>query len=365
MQTLIGITRRAVLFTALAVTLALAGPAAAEKTLRIANMGEPESFDPHKVSGVWTHRILRDIFTGLTTEGQAGEAIAGAAESWTVSGDGTVYTFKIRDHVWSDGKPVTAQDFVFSFRRILLPETAAEYASAINTGKAAAETLGARAIDERTLEVTLRAPTPYFLTQLTHYTAWPVPQHVVEKHGADWTKRDNIVGNGPYLLEEWVPSTHVKLVRNPKFYDPGSVKIDRVVYYPGEDRVAGQKRFRAGEVEIATDFSSDQIDWLHKNLPKETRIAPYLGIYYYPINTSKPPFNDKRIRQAMSLAINREAITDKVLKSGEIPAYSFVPPGTPETEFLQRAPRARQQAHERSWLRQGPASEVHLELQHQ
>ncbi len=198
-----------------------------------------------------------------------------------------------------------------------------------------------------------KAPTPYFLTQLTHYTSWPIAKHVVEKHGEDWVKQGNLVGNGPYMLEEWVPSTHVKLVRNPRFWDAENVRIDRVVFYPGEDRIAGQKRFRAGEVDIATDFSSDQIDWLKENLPAETRIAPYLGIYYYPINTTKPPFDDARVRQALSMAIDREAIAYKVLKSGEIPAYSFVPPGTPnygtpayvpwkDTEYKARVERARQ-----------------------
>lgn len=314
------------------------GTTSDEKVLRVANYGEPESMDPHMVTGTWTHRILGEMFMGLTTEAADGSTVAGAAESWEISDDGTVYTFTIRDHTWSDGTPVTADDFVFSLRRILLPETAAEYASllypiknaeAANNGSASIETIGVRAVDASTFEVTLNAPTPYFLTQLTHYTAWPVPKHIVEKHGNAWSKQDNIVVNGSYLLDDWAPSTHVKLVKNPKFYDADSLNIDRIVFYPGEDRVAGQKRFRAGEVDLATDFSSDQIDWLKENLADETRISPYLGVYYYPINTSKAPFTDPRIRQALSMSIDRDAIAYQVLKSGEIPAYSFVPPGTP------------------------------------
>ncbi len=324
--------------TVAAIVLATtAGAALAETVLRVGNMGEPASLDPHHVSGTWENRIVGDMFLGLTTEGPDGKTVPGAAESWTVSSDGLVYTFKIRDHVWSDGMPVTAHDFVYALRRILLPETAAEYASllytiqgaeAINTGKAAPGALGVRAIDDRTLEITLSGPAPFFTGQLTHYTAYPVPRHVVEKHGKEWIKKENIVSNGAYVLDEWVPNSHIKLVKNPKFYDAASVSIDTVILYPQEDRTAVQRRFRAGEIDIATDFASDQIDWLRANLPNETRIAPYLGIYYYPINTRKPPFSDRRVRQALSMAVDRETIVDKVMKTGEIAAYSFVPPGT-------------------------------------
>jgi len=311
--------------------------ARAETVLRVGNMGEPASLDPHYVSGTWENRIVGDMFLGLTTEGPDGKTIPGAAESWTVSDDGLVYTFKIRDHVWSDGTPVTADDFVYALRRILEPATAAEYASLlytikgaedVNTGKAAPETLGVRAIDNRTLEITLSGPAPFFLGQLTHYTAYPVPKHVVEKYGKEWIKKENIVSNGAYVLDEWVPNSHIKLAKNPKFYAAGSVSIDTVILYPQEDRTAVQRRFRAGEIDIATDFASDQIDWLKANLPTETRIAPYLGIYYYPINTRKAPFSDKRVRQALSMSVDRETIVDKVMKTGEIAAYSFVPPGT-------------------------------------
>jgi oligopeptide transport system substrate-binding protein len=310
--------------------------AQADKFLRVANMGEPNTLDPHIVSGTWENRILGNMFLGLLTEARDGSDMPGAAESWTVDGGGTVYTFKIRDHVWSDGKPVTAGDFVFSLRRVLDPKTAAEYASllypiknseAANTGKADLDAIGVRAIDDQTLEITLEAPTPYFLSQLTHYTAWPVPKHVIENHGDAWTKKANIVSNGAYVLDEYMPNTHVKLVRNPKFYDAANVNIDRIVYFPGEDRTAGLKRFRAGEVDVMTDFSSDQFSWMKENLATETRIAPYLGIYYYPFNTRKPPFDDIRVRQALSMAIDRETIVDKVMGTGEIAAYSFVPPG--------------------------------------
>jgi len=327
---------RPLLFSALFFTLFFAQSALAGGNLRIASMGEPASLDPHKVSGVWESAVIGEMFVGLTAENIKAEPIPGVAKSWTISEDGKTYTFKLRKSNWSDGTPFTANDFVFSMRRILLPETAAEYASllyiikgaeAVNTGKAKPETLAVKALDDLTLEIQLTGPAPYFLELLTHYTAYPVPRHVLEKYGKLWTKPGNMVVNGPYTLVDWVPNTDIKLTKNPKFWDAADVSIDNITFYTQEDRTAVQKRFRAGEIDIALDFSSDQINWLRKNLPKETRIAPYMGVYYYPINTTKKPFTDLRVRKALAMAINREAIVDKVLKTGEIAAYSFVPPG--------------------------------------
>ena len=324
-----------------AATLALAfgsGAALAAGELRIANSGEPDTLDPHHVEGTWEDRIIGDMFMGLTTEAADAKPIPGAAESWEVSDDGTVYTFQLRDHTWSDGTPVTADDFVFALRRILDPAEAAEYASllytiknakALNEGAMAGmEQLGVRAQGPKTLEITLESPTPYFLAQLTHYTAFPVPKHKVEEFGDDWVKPGNIVGNGAYTVVEWLPNTHVKSEKNAAFYDADNVAIDAVYYFPAEERNAATKRFRAGEIDVQYDFASEQIDWLKENLPDETRISPWLGIHYYAINTRKAPFDNPALRQALAMAIDREALTDKVLRTGELPAYSFVPPGT-------------------------------------
>jgi oligopeptide transport system substrate-binding protein len=329
-------TRRALAGAAIG-TLLLGATAQAETVLRIGNVGEPETLDPHGAAGTWENRIIGDMFMGLTTEGPAAETVPGAAESWTISDDGLTYTFKLRDHSWSDGVPVTAEDFAFGLRRILDPGFPAKYASLlypianaelVKTGQEQVEKLGVRAIDERTLEIKLANPTPYFIDQLTHYTAFPVPRHKVEELGADWIKPGNIVSNGAYTVVEWIPNSQITSVKNEKFYDAANVKVDRVVYYPDEDRNAVTKRFRAGEIDYAADFASEQIDWLKENLAAETKISPYLGIYYYPINNKREPFTDVRVRQALSMAIDREAIVDKVLKTGEIAAYSFVPPGT-------------------------------------
>jgi oligopeptide transport system substrate-binding protein len=321
-----------------ALVFGVSGAAFAAGELRIANSGEPDTLDPHHASGVWENRVIGDMFMGLTTEAADGSVIPGAAERWQVSDDGTVYTFTLRDHAWSDGTPVTAGDFVFAMRRILDPAEAAEYASLLYTIKNAKalnegalegmDQLGLRALDARTLEVTLESPTPYFIEQLTHYTAFPLPRHKVEELGSDWVKPGNIVGNGPYTVVEWLPNTHVTAEKNAAFYDAASVSIDIVHFFPSEERNAATKQFRAGEIDIQYDFASEQIDWLKENIPDETRIFPWLGIYYYAINTRNGPFADPAVRQALAMAIAREAITDKVLRTGELPAYSFVPPGT-------------------------------------
>jgi oligopeptide transport system substrate-binding protein len=330
--------RALVLGTAALALVAFAARAEAETVLRIANAGEPKSLDPHKVSGTWENRVVGDMFLGLTTEAADGSTIPGAAESWEVSDDGLVYTFKLRPHTWSDGVPVTSEDFVYSLHRILDPALAAEYASllypiknaeALNSGKMTGmDNLGVRAIDPSTLEITLANPTPYFLAQLSHYTAYPVPKHLIEAKGNDWVKPGTLVGNGPYIVTEWTPNSRIVEVKNDRYYDADSLKVDKVIFVPGEERNAATKQFRAGEIDAQYDFASEQVGFLKENLPKETRIAPYLGIYYYPLNEQRKPFDDARVREALTISIDRSAITDKVLKTGEIPAYSFVPPGT-------------------------------------
>ncbi len=306
-------------------------------TLRIGNMGEPASLDPHFVSGTWESGIVGNLFLGLTTEAADGSIIPGAAKSWTVSDDGLVYTFSLRDHTWSDGKPVTAQDFKLALQRILKPETAAGYASLLytikgaeqyNTGKAGADALAVEAIDEKTLEITLSGPAPYFIAQLSHYTAYPVPAHKIEELGKNWAKDGNMVSNGAFTLSEWTPNAQIRLEKNPRFYDAENVSLDELVFYPQEDRSAVLKRVRAGEVDIQTDFASSDLKWLEKNMPDYVRIAPYLGVYYYPLNLDDEVLKDIRVREALAMTIDRKILTEKVLKTGEIAAYSFVPPGT-------------------------------------
>ena len=300
------------------------------------NSGEPKSLDPHHVEGTWEVNIVGDMLLGLTTEDAEGKPIPGAAESWETSADGLTWTFHLADQQWSDGEPVTADDFVYAWRRILDPKTAAQYASllypfknaeAINAGKMKPEELAARAIDARTLQVDLEHPAPYLAEMMTHQSTYPVPRHVVEAKGDDWTKPGNYVANGPYTLLEWVPNDHVTLVKNPKFYDAGNVHVDRVIFYPTSDASAALKRFRAGELDVQDPLPASQIDWLRANMPETIEIGPYLGVGYYIMNQTRKPFDDVRVREALSLAYDRETITDKIVRLGQTPAYGIVPPG--------------------------------------
>src|SRR5262245_4561581 len=312
--------------------------AAAEKVLRIANMGEPESLDPHKTSTTGEHNILANLFEGLVVQDPKGNVAPGVAEHWSVSDDAVTYTFKLRANAkWSNGEPVTANDFVFSFRRIQDPNMKAQYAEVlypiknaeeVNTGKLPVDQLGVKAVDASTLAITLKAPTPYFLQLLTHTTGLPVNAKAVTEFGNEWLKPGKMVSNGAYMLADVKPQAFIRLTKNPHYWNAGKVTIDAVMFDPSEDRSAVLKRFRAGEFDIVKDLPTDQLGWLKQNMPKELRIAPYAGVYFYTFNTTKPPFNDVRVRQALAMAVNREVLVERITLAGELPAYGFVPDGT-------------------------------------
>jgi oligopeptide transport system substrate-binding protein len=238
--------------------------------------------------------------------------------------------------VWSNGDPVTAQDFVYSFGRLENPETGAEYSSmlyvirnaeAINTGKAKPEEIGARAIDAKTLEITLNAPTPYFLQMLTHQAAYPVHRPTVEQFGGEWARPGHIVSNGAFTLAEWVPNDHVKIARNPKFHAADSVKLDAVNFFPTKDSLTAMKRFEAGEIDSNDDLPTEQLAELRAKFGDQVHVGPYLGTYYYAIKLDKEPWRNPKIRRAISLAIDRDFLAVKVWANTMFAAYSMVPPG--------------------------------------
>jgi oligopeptide transport system substrate-binding protein len=312
----------------------------AQENLTILNRGnsaEPRSLDPHYAQAQYESTIVGDLLMGLTIDGPDAISIPAAAENWDVSDDGLVWTFYLREHIWSDGTPVTAEDFVFAWQRILDPKTAAPYASllyifknaqAVNSGALPPSSLGANALDALTLELELENPAPYLPELMSHFTTYPVPRHVVETMGSDWTAAENYVGNGPFNFIEWVPNDHITLDKNLAFYDAESVAIDRVVYYPAADPDAALRRFRAGELDMLDELPISQIEWLRANMASAVRIEPFLGLEYIPINFTRPPFDDPRIREALNLGLNREIITDQILRLGYVPAYAIVPPGT-------------------------------------
>ncbi|MEE8305886.1 MAG: peptide ABC transporter substrate-binding protein [Gammaproteobacteria bacterium] len=312
---------------------------AAEQIIYVGNSAEPQTLDPHRAEGVPSSNIMRDLFEGLTSEAPNGDVIGGAASSWEISDNGLTYTFTLRSEArWSNGDPVTAHDFVYGLRRSLDPATLSNYtfilapilnADAVSQAELPPQAIGVHAIGELTLEIKLSGPTPYFLGLLNHATSYPVHRPSVEAHGSQHTRPGNLVSNGAYALDQWSVQSHIKLVRNPQYWDNANTVIDEVWYYPIEEQSTELRRYRANELDYTYDIPYKQLDWIRENLPDELLIAPYLGSYYYGFNLTRPPFKDNLpLRRALALAINREILTERVTGAGEIPAYGWVPPVT-------------------------------------
>jgi oligopeptide transport system substrate-binding protein len=325
--------------TAAAVALAaFIACSASGAELRRGNRYEPASLDPQKIQTHYESAIVLDLFEGLTTYDAAARPVPGVAESWTVSADGRRWTFKLRDGLsWSDGLPLTAADVVFTFRRLLAPKTAAQYAQLMSmvvgateilTGAAPPERLGVAAPDTRTVTIDLVNPAPYLPELLANAFAGILPRHAVEARGDDWVTPGTMVSNGAFTLAAWAPQDRIELARNPRFREAASVKLDRVIYYPTADLTSALARFRAGELDMQFEFPSAQAEFLKSSLPAETRLSPSLLTYYLAVNGEKATYADVRVRRALSLAIDRDTLVGRVLKSGEGAAYGFVPPGT-------------------------------------
>ena len=310
--------------------------AAGADELRIGNRGEPLTLDPHRYNLNLEEKILADLFEGLTAHDANGRVVPGAAESWSTSADGLMWTFRLReDGRWSDGQPVTAADFVYSFQRLLAPRTAASLAyflyaidgaQAVNAGDAPPSRLGVRAVDARTLEVRLAQPFPFLAERLIYPTGAPVPKHVVEELGDGWVKPGKMVSNGAFALADWQPQGFVRLTKNQHFRQARTVALDAVLYFPTADRDAAYNRYRNGELDIIGDFPPGEIGWLRREMPDHLHLAPLLSIMYLVFNVTAPPFDDERVRRALALALDRELIVGRVLQSEEVPSASFVPP---------------------------------------
>lgn len=329
--------QKLLLLLLLALSLAHPVSALADNVLRRGNGAEPETLDIHKSSGVPEATIQRDLFEGLVTEAADGSLQPGVAEKWDIAQDGLHYTFHLREDArWSEGSPVTAQDFVFAWHRALNPATASDYAfilwpvagaESYNKGETTdPSTVGVKASDAHTLDVTLKAPTPYFLNLLLHHMAYPLPQARLENSPGDWLQPGKMTSNGAYRLAEWQPQSHIRLEKNPHYRHAKDIRIDSVLYIPTEDKNTELKRFRAGELDITEDIPNDQTAWVRENLPDSLHSAPYIGTYYYAFNLADPAFKDNpKLRRALALALDRDILTQKITQSGEIPAYGWVP----------------------------------------
>jgi oligopeptide transport system substrate-binding protein len=321
----------------LVVNGAVIAPAMSEVIYNRGNDTDPTTLDHHKTSTVAEGNLMRELYEGLVVYNAKAEVVPGVAESWEVSDDGLKYTFKLRENAkWSNGDPVKASDFVFAYRRIQDPAVAAPYANmhyaianaeAVNKGEKKPEEMGVKAVDDHTLEITLAAPTPYFLELLTHQTGLPLHQASVEKFGTDFTKPGNMVTNGAYMLDSFTPNDKIVMKKNPHFHDAANVKIDVVNFIPFEDRSACLRRFEAGEVLSCSDIPAEQMDYMREKLGDQVHIAPYLGTYYLPVKVKKEKLADPRVRHAISMAIDRDFLAKEIWRETMLPGYSIVPPG--------------------------------------
>ncbi|EBI8827685.1 oligopeptide ABC transporter substrate-binding protein OppA [Salmonella enterica] len=327
-----------------------AGVQLADKQTLVRNNGsEVQSLDPHKIEGVPESNVNRDLFEGLLISDVEGHPSPGVAEKWE-NKDFKVWTFHLRKNAkWSDGTPVTASDFVYSWQRLADPNTASPYASYLQyghianiddiiAGKKPATELGVKALDDHTFEVTLGEPVPYFYKLLVHPSVSPVPKSAVEKFGDKWTQPANIVTNGAYKLKNWVVNERIVLERNPQYWDNDKTVINQVTYLPISSEVTDVNRYRSGEIDMTyNNMPIELFQKLKKEIPNEVRVDPYLCTYYYEINNQKAPFNDVRVRTALKLALDRDIIVNKVKNQGDLPGYSYTPPYTDGAKLVEPA----------------------------
>jgi len=300
------------------------------------NGTEVATIDPHKSQGVPESHVIRDLLEGLVTQDADGNLLPGAADSWETS-DNQTYTFHLRkDAKWSNGDPVTADDFVYSFQRLVDPNTASPYswymeytkmknAKAIIAGKADKGTLGIKAADDHTLVVELESPVPYFVMMMGHQSTSPVHKATVEKYGDQWTKPENFVGNGAYVLDQWVVNERLTLKRNENYWDNDKTVINKVSFLPIENQVAEMNRFLSGEIDITNEIPLEHYKRLTKEYPESVSVVGNLCTYYYLFNTKVAPFDDVRVRKAISYTIDRNIVANAIMGQGQKPAYFLTP----------------------------------------
>ncbi|MFK0684626.1 peptide ABC transporter substrate-binding protein [Ochrobactrum sp. BD67] len=317
----------------------LTGLASAETVLNRDSGNDPSTLDQHHTMTVYEAALLNDLYEGLVTEDAKGGLTPGVAQSWDISPDGLTYTFHLRGNAkWSNGDPVTAGDFEYSLHRVMDPKTAAGYANVlyaiknareINTGKLPLDQLGVEALDDHTLKITLASPTPYFLSLMTHQTTLPLNRKAVEKYGEKFTWAGNMVSNGAYTLESFTPNAKIVMKKNPYFWNAKTVKIDVVNWVPFEEPASCMRRFEAGEMDICGTVPAEQMDYIKSSLGRNLRVAPYFGTYYLAVKGEPDSkLRDPRVREAISMAIDRKFLAEKIRRGMMLPGNSLVPPGT-------------------------------------
>lgn len=315
-----------------------------EQVLHVNVGADPEGLDPHLVTSIAAFDVLRGLQEGLVSEDPADlSPVPGVAERWEVSEDKLEYTFYLREDArWSNGDPVTANDFLFSYERILSPALGAQYAymlycvenaRAFNEGEIHHfSQVGFEAVDERTLRIRLAHPTPYFLSLLNNANWWPVHPPTILKHGkideraTGWTRAENFVGNGPFIMTEWRTGRPIRVERNPHYWDAENVRLNGIVFHPIESPDTEERAFRSGQLHVTKNMPPDRINHYKENDPELLRSEPYLGIYFFRLNVEHEPFKDARVRRALSLAIDQKSLVENVLQGHLDPALHFTPP---------------------------------------
>jgi oligopeptide transport system substrate-binding protein len=310
-------------------------------TLRIGNGDEPQDLDPQVVTGVPESRILESLIEGLLAPDPHDlHPVPGLAESWEISPDGLVYTFHLRANArWSNGDPVTADDFIASYRRMLTPALAAPNAFQLwyvtgaeeyNKGRLTDfSRVGFRAPDPRTFQVTLRHPTPFLLKLIaTNFTWDPVPVRVIAQYGpidqqsTPWTRAGHFVGTGPFRLKEWRSNQRIVVERNPHYWDAEHVRLDGIEFLPVQDAATEERMFRAGQMDVTETMPISKVETYRRERPQDLHIDPHAAVYFYRCNTTRPPLDDARVRRALALAVDRESLVRNVTRSGQRPAYA-------------------------------------------
>jgi len=313
----------------------------AKKILRTNNSSEPGSLDPALAQGTHESWILSNTFEGLMKNDAEGKVIPGMAESYELSEDNLTYTFKLRDANWSDGTPVTAHDFEFSWKRALDPELAADYAfqlyyikgaEAYNTGAGSVDDVAVKALDDKTLEVTLAAPTGYFLELTAFYTYYPVSKNVVEAN-PDWAKTpETHITNGPFKMTTWEHNAKIILEKNPGYYNAEAIKLDGIDFDIIEDENTAWQKYEGGEYDLLVPLPQAVTAQLQTESNPELVIGGQVGIYYYNLNSEVKPFNNAKVRKALALSLDRQTIVEKITQGGQLAAEGIVPVGlTDET----------------------------------
>lgn len=306
--------------------------AAATRVLRRGNGPEPDSLDPQLARSDSAGQILRDAYEGLATLDRSAQPAPGVAERWEQSADGLTWTFHLRPAArWSNGDPVTARDFVAAWRRLVDPRTGSQYAQMLEpvanaaeivAGRAPVESLGVAAPDDATLVVRLRAPTPYFAGLVAHWSTFPV------HGGAAPARPGDAVSNGAFTIADWVVGSHVAARRNPRYWNDAATRIDEVRYVHTNDANDEYSRFRAGELDVTYALPQQPLERLKKAHGDALHVGPQLAVYYYGVNMARAPLGRSReLRQALSMTVDRDRLVASVTGLGELPAWSWIPPG--------------------------------------